>query len=48
MTRSENAMEAIKQSGSLDLGMALCALGAKRGDWAALMPHCDVLQGLPA
>jgi hypothetical protein len=26
----------------LDLGMASYALEAKRSDWGALMPHCDV------
>jgi hypothetical protein len=32
----------------LDLGVSICTLEAKWGDWAALRSHYDVLQGLPA
>ena len=31
----------------MDLDVPICSLEAKWGDWAGLMPRCDVLQGLP-
>jgi hypothetical protein len=34
--------------GKLGFGYGHSSLEAKRGDWAALMPPCDVCRGLPA